>query len=605
MAYIPPHTHNFQLPVASDDQAVIGVDDTTLMTPAKVDKYVRSSAVSGAIAEGVQTAVEPTKLSAIKRAVKTATSRDIVLNGLQTISNIELVEGDPVLVKDQTAQWQNGIWTASAGSWSRSADFDAFSEVSRGTLVYVAGGDLNDRFYRVENDPSVIGEDPVLFVLANPTSSKTDATQLTALLLRNVNTRLPNPSLSSGGNFLADGESVQDGQTVFLSNQNAPATNGVYSYALATNTLTRVPEFAAGETFSQPVFVEITGGNDFANTFYSLSSPGSGIIGVDPTTWVDADTGAGVQAPNTFSAGPARPFYGSRPSSSRRLTPFDTAHYDNDISLTNFSQSVYANLNRFANASDYVQPASPFSNAAGINAAIALNSVVVFDKPVYLKSQLTLKSGTRLVFRSDVFMDSVNASFCDLSGMTDIIFEGNLRLLYLRRATAGVKAIKGTGFTRFRADRIYTEGVEANISVSGTIKGFNVATLAVGDLASDTPLFLSENHVIGTNAKDSFVGRIEGAPLTQTLVQNANFNYYPYTYAEVVNLTGAMTTNRTVVLTVLRNCTHGKRARFVHQGTGGFTWSIGALKTITNGQFAEVAFDGTVGAWVLTGTGTI
>jgi hypothetical protein len=423
--------------------------------------------------------------------------------------------------------------------------------------------------------------------------------------LRNVNTRLPNPSVSTNGNFLADGEIVEDGKIVFLSNQNSPVSNGWFQYTKATNTLTRIADFTDGDLFAQPLLAQIDAGNDFAGAIYSLSSPASGVVGSSPTVWTDALTGVGVQVANTFAAGPAKPYYGARPSTVRRLSPYDTPRYDNDMNVTNFSQSVYMNLNRFGYARDYIAANNVWSNAAALNAALTRHTTVVFDTPVYLKNQLTLQSRRRLVFLADVFMDNPGASFCDLTGLADITFEGSTRIRYIKRSNAGIKCIKGTGFQRFKAERIFTEGVDIAVSVDGAIMGFDIGSLGVGDLATDTPLFLSENHVVGSNARNSNVGKIEGAAPVQTLVQNANFNYYPYTYAETVVLSGAMTTNRTVVLTIPRNCTHGKKARLIHQASGGFTWSIGALTTISNGQFADIVFDGVTGAWVLLGKGTI
>lgn len=68
--------------------------------------------------------------------VRVATTlSNITLSGLQTIDGVTLLDGDTVLVKDQTDLTQNGIWAVSAAAWSRSA-----SAYPPGALVTVTEG---------------------------------------------------------------------------------------------------------------------------------------------------------------------------------------------------------------------------------------------------------------------------------------------------------------------------------------------------------------------------------------------------------------------------------------------------------------------------------
>ena len=78
-----------------------------------------------------------------KQACKVATTADITLSGLQTIdTTYTTVAGDRVLVKNQLNSAQNGIYIASAGPWSRSADMDVWSEVP-GAYTVILNGSVN------------------------------------------------------------------------------------------------------------------------------------------------------------------------------------------------------------------------------------------------------------------------------------------------------------------------------------------------------------------------------------------------------------------------------------------------------------------------------
>lgn len=65
----------------------------------------------------------------VKASVKAATTANITLSGAQTIDGVSIVAGDRVLVKDQTASQNNGIYVAASGAWARSADANTWDEL--------------------------------------------------------------------------------------------------------------------------------------------------------------------------------------------------------------------------------------------------------------------------------------------------------------------------------------------------------------------------------------------------------------------------------------------------------------------------------------------
>lgn len=101
---------------------------------------------------------------AIKAPCVVATSATITLSGLQTVNGVAVVDGDRVLVKDQTDSRQNGIYVANSSTWARATDFDGHRDVVRGTLVptYTSAG--SEEIYRVTTaNPISIGSSAITF----------------------------------------------------------------------------------------------------------------------------------------------------------------------------------------------------------------------------------------------------------------------------------------------------------------------------------------------------------------------------------------------------------------------------------------------------------
>lgn len=104
----------------------------------------------------------------VKRSVKVATTVEITLEGLQTIDTVSLVEGDRVLVKNQSDLTKNGIYVASTGAWSRSLDFDGNGDIVNGILIFVTSGSVNISrlFSTVVTDPITVGSSNIQFNFA-------------------------------------------------------------------------------------------------------------------------------------------------------------------------------------------------------------------------------------------------------------------------------------------------------------------------------------------------------------------------------------------------------------------------------------------------------
>lgn len=94
---------------------------------------------------------------AIKAPVRVATTGNISLSGIQTINSVTLMANDRVLVKNQTNQKQNGIYTVKTGSWVRASDFDGNRDAVNGTLVYVTDGLTNaSKFFKLVTSSTIV-----------------------------------------------------------------------------------------------------------------------------------------------------------------------------------------------------------------------------------------------------------------------------------------------------------------------------------------------------------------------------------------------------------------------------------------------------------------
>jgi hypothetical protein len=88
------------------------------------------------------------------KSVRLATTENIVLSGLQIIDGKQTIDGDRVLVKDQTDFTTEGVYVVSNDTWSRSQDC-LVGTVASGMVVYVADGINYAKNYFVCTSPPV------------------------------------------------------------------------------------------------------------------------------------------------------------------------------------------------------------------------------------------------------------------------------------------------------------------------------------------------------------------------------------------------------------------------------------------------------------------
>jgi hypothetical protein len=115
-----------------------------------------------------------------KASCVAATTIDITLSAPQTIDGIALTAGDRCLVKNQTAQADNGIYVVAAGSWTRASDMNAWAEVS-GAFTFIERGttQADTGWVCTSNAGGTLGTTPITFVQFAGVGSYTAGTGLT------------------------------------------------------------------------------------------------------------------------------------------------------------------------------------------------------------------------------------------------------------------------------------------------------------------------------------------------------------------------------------------------------------------------------------------
>ncbi len=115
-----------------------------------------------------------------KNSARMASTGNLVLSGVQTVDTISGVAGDRVLVKNQTAPAENGLYDMKAAAWTRCADQDTNGEYRTGDYVFVQSGTQGGTFWAVSTAGTItVGTTPVAWVRVGAGQSYTAGPGLT------------------------------------------------------------------------------------------------------------------------------------------------------------------------------------------------------------------------------------------------------------------------------------------------------------------------------------------------------------------------------------------------------------------------------------------
>jgi len=128
--------------------------------------------------------------------VVATTANLAALSGLLTIDGITVVAGDRVLVKNQTAQADNGIYVASASAWARSSDMNLWAEFpSAYTFIEQGTTQADTGWVCTSNQGGTLGTTAVTWAQFSGAGSYTAGTGLT---LTGTTFSISNTAVSAG-----------------------------------------------------------------------------------------------------------------------------------------------------------------------------------------------------------------------------------------------------------------------------------------------------------------------------------------------------------------------------------------------------------------------
>jgi hypothetical protein len=239
-----------------------------------------------------------------KQPVNAATTANITLSGAQTIDAVSVVAGDRVLVKDQTAQADNGIYVAAVGAWSRSPDADTYDEMISALVFVESGGQAGAAFYCPIQPGGTLGVTAITwnnFSVGGVYFAGTGLTLSGGDTFNITNTTVSAGSYGSGsavGTFTVNAQgqltAAADTNIAIAATQITSGTidsarlSGTYSGITGVGTLTNL-------TVSNPITGSITGNAGTATTATTATSATTATnIAGGAAASIPVQTGAGV-----------------------------------------------------------------------------------------------------------------------------------------------------------------------------------------------------------------------------------------------------------------------------------------------------------------------
>jgi hypothetical protein len=223
-----------------------------------------------------------------KQPANFTTTGNITLSGLGTQAGGDwpstLTAGDRILVKNQSAQENNGIYVAASSGWTRATDANTYDEFLSAYLFVISGTTLGGSAWVCTNQPGgTLGVTPIVFIQFSNTALYTAGTglTLTGYTFSITNTGVTAASYGSASDTLTAVVNAQGQLTSLAASPIAIANTQVSGLGTMStqnaNTVAITGGTIDGTTIGGTTAAAVTGTTITANT--QFSGAGTGLTG--------------------------------------------------------------------------------------------------------------------------------------------------------------------------------------------------------------------------------------------------------------------------------------------------------------------------------------
>ena len=305
-ATINPNQSGLHITSSTIDSTTIGATTpstgvfTNIATTTGTISTAPSSAndiVNKAYADAIVQGLNP------KNACQAGTTVNITLSGLQTIDTVSVIAGDYVLVKNQTAAAENGIYVVSATAWTRSPQMDTWAEVQGAYTLVIYGSQATTGWVCTSTKIGTIGVTAITWTQFNAAGSYTAGTGLTLTgnTFSITNTGVTAASYGSASKTLTATVNAQ-GQLTSLADTNiAIANTQVTGLGTMSTQNANSVAITGGTITGTPISGSTVGGSTITAST-QFSGPGTGLTGTASGLSIGGNAATATSATTAGSA---------------------------------------------------------------------------------------------------------------------------------------------------------------------------------------------------------------------------------------------------------------------------------------------------------------
>jgi hypothetical protein len=457
-----------------------------------------------------------------KQPAAFTTSGDITLSGLSTQAGGDwpstLTAGDRILVRNQTAQEDNGIYVAASGAWARAADANTYDEFLSAYLFVISGTVYSGSAWVCTNQPGgTLGVTPIVFIQFSNTALYNAGTglTLTGFTFSITNTGVTAASYGSASDTLTATVNAQGQLTSLAASPIAILNTQVSGLGTMStqnaNTVAITGGNIDGTTIGGTTPAAVTGTTVTANT--QFSGPGTGLTGTASALSIGGNAATSTSATTaTNLAGGAT---GSLPyQSGAGATTFLAAGTNGHVLTLAGGVPTWA-AEQFQG--DVVGPASATDNALarydGTSGKLIQNSTVTLSDAGALQNVNEINFDTT---PTSVVGGQGSLFWNSSEGTLDLVMRGGNTTQHIGEEVF-YTARNATGSTINKATPVYASGVTAGskrIEISPMIADGSIDELRFVGLTSEN----ISNGVNGFVTDFGYIRNIDtsGAPYGQT-----------------------------------------------------------------------------------------